>query len=151
MEFRFEQLVPAGPERVFAFFADPGNLAVLHRDDRAFRLLRHSGAVSPGSTTWFECRVARVLPVVLGFEHGAWDPPRWFTDELLHGPFARFTHRHEFEPHADGTLVRDLLDLRLPSLYGGERALRVVVAPGLRRRFRLRHDALARLFPSRTP
>ena len=151
MQFRFEQRVPAAPAAVFAFFADPGNLAVLHRDDRAFRLLRHSGAVAPGNTVWFELRVARVLPVVLGFEQQAWEPPHWFAEQMVHGPFARFTHRHEFEPRADGTLVRDLLDLRLPRVYGGERALRCVVAPGLRRRFQLRQDSLARIFSKGSP
>lgn len=131
---------------MFAFFADPGNLGVLHRDDGALRLLHHSGSVAPGSATWVECCVAGVLPVVLGFRHDDWDPPHWFSEQLVHGPFARFTHRHEFVPVHGGTVVRDVLDLCLPPLYGGEAATRWLVAPGVNARFRLRRAALARIF-----
>jgi ligand-binding SRPBCC domain-containing protein len=146
MRFVFEHWVPAGLDRTFAFFADPRNLHLLHRDDGALRLLHHSGDVAPGSATWVECRVAGVLPVVLGFRHDAWDPPHWFSEQLVHGPFARFAHRHEFAPAEGGTVVRDVLDLRLPGLYGGEAATRWFVARGVKARFRQRHAALARIF-----
>ena len=146
MQFVFERSVAAELDRVFAFFADPGNLDVLHRDDGAFRVLRHAGSVAPGNLTWIECRVGRVLPVVLGFRHDAWDPPHWFSESLVHGPFASFSHRHEFEPVADGTIVRDVLDVRLPWPYGGEAMMKWLVAPGTRARFRLRHEAMGRVF-----
>jgi ligand-binding SRPBCC domain-containing protein len=146
VRFQFEQRVAADRERVFAFFADPRNLDVLHGDDGAFRLLHCSGGVSPGMETWVECRVAGALPVVLGFRHGACDPPRSFGESLVHGPFAAFEHRHEFAPAGGGTLVRDLLEIRLPRIWGGEPAMRWLVAPGVRRRFDLRHRALARIF-----
>lgn len=146
MRFVFEQTVPAAPEPVFAFFADPANLAVLHRDDDGFRLLHHAGSIAAGHQTWIECRVARVLPVVLGFHHDGLDAPHSFSDQLVHGPFERFAHRHEFDPVVAGTRVRDVLDIRLPWYYGGELAMRWWIAPGVHARFRLRHDALARIF-----
>jgi ligand-binding SRPBCC domain-containing protein len=148
VQFLFEQRVAADPARVFAFFADPRNLDVLHAEDRAFRLLHHSGGVTAGNETWIECRVAGALPVVLGFRHDACDPPRSFGERLVHGPFRRFEHRHEFAEAGGGTLVRDALDIALPRWCGGERAVRLLVAPGVRRRFDLRQRALARIFGS---
>jgi ligand-binding SRPBCC domain-containing protein len=146
MQFLFEQRVAAAPAGVFAFFADPRNLETLHAEDRSFRLLRHAGSVAPGSETWFECRVAGALPVVLGFRHEDCAPPLGFGERLVHGPFACFVHRHEFAAIDGGTLVRDRLDIRLPRRFGGEPAMRFLVAPGVRRRFDLRHRALAVIF-----
>lgn len=146
MRFSFAQRVAADPGPVFAFFADPGNLAVLHRDDPGFRLLRHAGGVRPGDETWVVTTLLRCVPIVLGFRHTAYDPPRSFAEQLVHGPFAHFTHRHEFRPVPGGTLVRDELELRLPWTWGGELALRGLLAAGVTRRFALRHRALARIF-----
>lgn len=146
MHFLFEQRVAADHERVFSFFEDPHNLSVLHRDDGAFRLLRCSGGVAPGNTSWVECYLAGALPIVLGFRHESYDPPRTFSERLVHGPFARFDHRHEFQSTDRGCLVRDVLDVELPFLYGGELGMRMAVAAAVRRRFELRHRALERLF-----
>jgi ligand-binding SRPBCC domain-containing protein len=146
VRFLFQQRVAADPARVFAFFADPRNLDVLHAQDGVFRLLHHSGGVAAGMETWVECRVAGVLPVVLGFRHEACDPPRGFSERLVHGPFARFEHRHEFTAAGGGTLLRDVLEIALPRRYGGEGAMRLLVAQGVRRRFDLRQRALARIF-----
>jgi ligand-binding SRPBCC domain-containing protein len=146
MQFLFEQRVAADLERVFSFFADPRNLAVLHRDDGAFRLLRCSGGIEPGNTSWVECFLAGSLPVVLGFRHETYDPPRSFSERLVHGPFARFDHRHEFESTQRGCLVRDVIEVELPFLYGGDLGMRLAVKGAVRRRFELRHRALVRLF-----
>jgi ligand-binding SRPBCC domain-containing protein len=142
MQFQFESQVEAPLAATFAFFADPGNLAVPHRDDRSFRLLAHRGNVEPGSETWVEWRVGP-LPVVLGFRHVLCEPPRRFGESLCHGPFARFEHVHEFEPRADGSLVRDRHDIRLPWHLGGELAMRRLLARGIRATFARRSRKLA--------
>jgi hypothetical protein len=100
MEFCFEQVVEAPIERVFGFHASPTHLALLHRDCTTFRLLHHDGDVRPGCTTWFEEKLAGFLPVVLGFRHVTYEPPLRFAEELIHGPYDRFIHVHEFANHA---------------------------------------------------
>ncbi len=37
-----------------------------------------------------------------------------FTDTMVSGAFARFDHRHRFEPIGGGTLMRDLFDYTSP-------------------------------------
>jgi ligand-binding SRPBCC domain-containing protein len=82
----------------------------------------------------------------MGFRHTIYEPPQRFCEELFHGPYARFVHLHEFEERSAGTtLVRDSLDVSLPWQYGSEAALRLLVAPMLRRTFAFRQRALRRL------
>lgn len=42
------------------------------------------------------------------------DRPRRFVDEMVHGPFRRFRHTHEFRPTLGGTLMIDVFDYRSP-------------------------------------
>jgi ligand-binding SRPBCC domain-containing protein len=85
---------------------------------------------------------ARVLPLVLGFRHVVFEPDRQFAEQAIHGPFSKFFHAHEFESRAGGTLVRDRLEISLPWYYGGEMAVRLLVAPEVKRMFRHRAKAL---------
>ena len=142
MELTFEQVVPAPRDEVFAFHARPENLAVLMGCAPGFRLLHHDGAVQPGRETWVEVTWAKCVPVALGFRHTIYQPPERFGEELVHGPFRAFSHVHEFEAHADGTLVRDRLHVTLPWTLGGEIAMRAL-AGGLRRVFAARQRALS--------
>lgn len=42
--------------------------------------------------------------------------PNYFVDVMQKGAFKHLSHRHEFEPQINGTLVRDLLHFQSP--YG---------------------------------
>lgn len=142
MLFLLEQLVPLPRNVVFAFHEDPEHLALLHREWTAFRMIKHQGNLLPGSRTWFEANIAGILPVALGFEHTLCQPPLRYGGELIHGPFRKFTHLHEFDEVDAQTHMRVLLDIELPWYYGGELATRIIVAPIVLRAFRLRGEAL---------
>ena len=145
MDLVFETEVPAPRDAVFSFHAAPANLEVLMRGWPGFRILRHDGSVRPGSRTWIVQTVAGCVPLAMGFLHGEWDPPSRFEEEMVHGPFARFHHLHEFEERPGATLVRDRIGLRLRPEWGGEVATGLVVGPALRRFFAHRHEVLRRL------
>lgn len=149
MRLIFEHCVDAPLEAVFSFHENPGNLALLLADLPGFRMLHHARSIRKGNTTWFEVRVARILPVVLGFRHVLYEPPHRFGERLIHGPFSEFTHVHEFHPDEWGTLVRDVIEIRLPWWYGGEFVMRSLVAPLIARTFRLRQAAIMRLAEGR--
>ena len=89
--------------------------------------------------------VAGILPVAMGFEHSVHEPPQRFEERLIHGPFSKFRHAHEFDEVNSGTVVRDVLEIELPWYYGGEWAVSFFVAPILQRAFRFRGEALLRL------
>jgi ligand-binding SRPBCC domain-containing protein len=148
MEFHFEHIVPLPIELLFRFHEDPAHLVLLHEQQQGFQLLHHDGTVFPGSTTWIELMVGRCIPVILGFRHATYEPPRCFSEELIHGPFCRFSHCHQFQQVEKGTLLVDTLNVSLPWYFGGELSLRLLVAPAMRRVFASRSLALDRLVAS---
>lgn len=144
-EFCFEAYVPLARDVVFAFHENPERLPWLHRDGPAVRVLHHDGHVRVGAQTWVEYCLAGIVPVVMGFRHILYDPPRRFAEQMIHGPFASFVHTHEFEVTGGGTIVRDRLQVTLPWQYGGGPALGWVVARLLCRTFVRRGRALRQL------
>jgi ligand-binding SRPBCC domain-containing protein len=148
VKFRFEQRVEASPQELFAFHEEPRRLELLHAGWSRVRVLEESGSIRPGLETWVEIMIAPLCPLVLGFEHFAYDPPHRFGERLIHGPFARFEHIHEFVEIEDGTLIRDSLQIELPMHYGGEMGMRFL-APRVNWLFHHRADAYLQLFPKR--
>ena len=144
MRFCFEHTVPVSSEKVFGFFENPQRLEVLHAGWSSIRLLHHESQVRVGVETWMEAPIWGI-PVVLGFRHMLFEPPVRFGEEAIHGPFSRFMHIHEFIAHDGNTVVRDVLEICLPLHYGGQAAMRHVVAPIVRRMFHNRAEALVRL------
>ena len=145
MQLRFEQKIDLPKTVLFAFHEDPEHLALLHRGWAAFRMIHHDGSLRPGSRTWFETTIAGIVPVVLGFEHTVYEPPHRFEERLIHGPFRRLTHRHEFNDSDGETRVCDYLEVELPWYYGGEIVMKIFVAPLLRQAFLKRGAALLKL------
>ncbi len=145
MKLQYEHRVEAPLDAVFRFHADPANLALLLARWPTFRLLRHDGHVRPGAATWFQETVAGCIPVVMGFRHTIYEPPHRQAEEMFHGPFQCFVHTHEFAAHGGATLVRDLLEVRIPWYLGGEPVMRGVLARAFDRCFRFRGRELQRL------
>jgi len=76
----------------------------------------------------------------------AYTRPRYFADEQVSGPFARWRHAHHFERQADGTtLMRDVIDFAAP--YGplGRVAEALVLDRYLTRLITARNQYLARI------
>ncbi|MBI2432707.1 MAG: hypothetical protein HYV26_07550 [Candidatus Hydrogenedentes bacterium] len=144
MDFLFECELRSSPEALFRFHENPAHLVLLSDKPNRVRLLRHAGNVHPGSETWVEQRIGP-LPIVLGFQHVLYEPPRRFGEELIHGPFKRFVHIHEFVPHQAGCIVRDLLEINLPHWLGGEPMMHAIVRAQVHKAFRYRHRAYLHL------
>lgn len=139
----FEQLYPVDRQRLFALHESPAVLPRL-QDPREFRLLSHPGHIRAGARVAVQNRVGPFW-LSFEFEHVLYEPPHRFGEELVRGPFRFLRHVHEFESRPEGTLIRDRLELALPWWLGGRLAERLVVGPRVRRTFRRRHEALARL------
>jgi ligand-binding SRPBCC domain-containing protein len=114
--------LPRPRPQVFAFFADPRNLAELSPPGAAPRWLEPPPAVlDAGALLDFRVRVLGISTRwrVMIREY---DPPYRFVDVQLRGPFARWEHRHRFleGPERDGvagpvgTWMEDRLTYRLP-------------------------------------
>ena len=78
-----------------------------------------------------------------------YEPDCRFGETLIHGPFERFTHLHEFDETAEGTVVRDILEVQLSWQYGGRFATQHLVANALNSAFDFRQRSLRELMSNR--
>jgi ligand-binding SRPBCC domain-containing protein len=166
---QFEQWVPVPIERVFLFFANPGNLPRIMPPQSGTELVRvklvpppdipgESATVTDrtplagaGSEIVTSFRVVPFLPfrrqwtaLITEFE---WN--HHFADIQKKGPFKSFHHRHELREEtrdqARGTVVRDLIEYDVGFGWLGEIAQRIFVSRQLQGTFEYRQKALERL------
>jgi ligand-binding SRPBCC domain-containing protein len=166
---QFEQWVPVPLERVFLFFANPGNLPRIMPPQTGTELVRlklvpppgippesaiindGSPLAGAGSEIVTSFRVVPLLPfrtiwtaLITEFE---WN--HHFADIQKKGPFKSFHHRHELtEETRDrlrGTMVRDVIEYDVGFGWLGEIAQRVFVNRQLRGTFEYRQRALEKL------
>jgi ligand-binding SRPBCC domain-containing protein len=98
---------------VFAFVADPTNLARVSPPALRVRLLTApaplaAGAVLDFRATWLG------LPLRWRTYVREYDPPYRFVDVQVRGPWARWEHRHRFLAEDGGTWLEDRITYRLP-------------------------------------
>jgi ligand-binding SRPBCC domain-containing protein len=166
---QFEQWVPVPLERVFLFFANPGNLPRIMPPQTGTELLGLKLAPPPGvaagsatitdraplagvgSEIVTSFRVVPFLPfraewtaVITEFE---WN--HHFADVQKRGPFKSFHHRHELteetQNQANGTVIRDVIEYDVGFGFLGELAQKLFVKRELQRTFEHRQKALEKL------
>jgi ligand-binding SRPBCC domain-containing protein len=107
------QVVPAGIDRAFAFFADASNLEAITPPWLGFRILEAPPRLERGSLLVYRLRLFG-LPFRWRTEIVEWRPPFGFTDVQLAGPYRRWEHTHRLTPVDGGTEIYDHVVYRLP-------------------------------------
>lgn len=143
---RRHQLVPGDPETVFAFFESPRNLEeitppwlrfeVTHTTDEMMRL----GTEIEYRLTW------QRMPMKWRSRISEYEPGVSFADEMLHGPYRRWYHRHLFRPAAGGVEMEDIVEYELPLGPLGRMVHAAVVRSQLESIFDYRRDAVMSRF-----
>ena len=110
--------LPRPRPEVFAFFADPSNLALVSAPSAHFRWLASPPPIlAAGAVIDFRIRIVG-LPVRWRVFVREFDAPYRFIDAQIWGPFARWEHRHLFleGPSSGpvGTWVEDRVTYRFP-------------------------------------
>jgi ligand-binding SRPBCC domain-containing protein len=109
-----EQLVAAAPAEVFDFFSRARNLETLTPPWLRFEV-RTQEPIEMRQGTGIEYRLRlHGVPLRWVSRIEEWHPGRGFVDRQVQGPYRLWHHRHEFEPHEDGTMVRDIVHYSLP-------------------------------------
>jgi ligand-binding SRPBCC domain-containing protein len=138
-----EQVVAASIDEVFAFYGDASNLEKLTPPWLQFNILTPMPVVMrPGVRIDYRIRI-HGMPLRWQSEITRWNPPHGFTDEQRRGPYRYWIHNHEFEPHPQGTLVRDRICYAAP---GGKWIDRLFVRKDVDRIFDYRVKKLDELF-----
>ena len=137
-------LARARPE-VFAFFADPRNLARLTPPSLKLRLRTpDAGPLTAGAV--LDLRMAWLgLPLSWRLYVREFDPPYRFVDVQVRGPWARWEHRHQFLEEGGGTWVEDRVTYRLPLGPLGRALHHALVHRQLHAHWAYRQERLAEL------
>jgi len=118
--------LPGARAEVFAFFADPANLARISPPALRLRLLARPAPMRAGSV--YDFRLAWFgIPLRWRAFIREFDPPYRFVDVQVRGPYARWEHRHSFIEENGGTWMEDRVTYRLPLGPVGQWAHAVVV------------------------
>jgi len=138
--------LPGAPESLFPFFADAQNLSRLTPSELGFRILTPQ-PIAMGEGTLIDYRIGLWgVPMKWRTRIASWNPPFFFSDEQLRGPYRIWHHTHDFAPDGKGgTIMTDTVKFQLPleplSLVGFR-----LVAWQLRRIFGFRDTALRAAF-----
>jgi ligand-binding SRPBCC domain-containing protein len=100
------QRLPHPIDEVFAFFADPYNLAAITPPWLQFRILSAPARVERGTLIRYQLRLKGVRVRWLT-QITEWEPPRSFTDVQLAGPYRVWEHTHRLAPLEAGTEMYD--------------------------------------------
>ncbi|MEZ5357484.1 MAG: SRPBCC family protein [Candidatus Zixiibacteriota bacterium] len=147
---RQEQIIGREIKEVFSFFERPENLCKITPPKMKFDILTPQP---------LEMRTGAVFDYVVNImgvnQHWRtlierYNPPHSFIDIQLNGPYRLWHHTHEFEEHAEGTLIRDTIRYVLPFGFIGRIVHPLIVRPQLERIFSFRRKAIDIIFPAET-
>lgn len=128
---------------LFAFFAEPTNLARITPDWLRFRITSPQPVVMAEGTLIDYALRLHGIPLKWRSEITAWEPPYRFVDEQRVGPYRYWIHEHEFRDHGNVTEVIDRVRYAVP---GGTIVNRLFVARDVAKIFAYRSAVLAAIF-----
>jgi uncharacterized protein (TIGR01777 family) len=137
--------VAAPIDRVFPFFSDPENLAVITPPDLGFSVEAEHAGMGPGARLDHRIRVA-AIPLTWKTVIERWEPGRLFVDTQHGGPYRCWWHEHRFTPRGRTTLMEDRVFYAPPGGVLGRVLNRLFIAPRLRAIFGYRRRAIERRF-----
>ena len=129
---------------VFAFFADAANLQALTPPFLGFEILTPQPiAMHAGARIDYKISLLGV-PMIWRTLISTWEPNQRFVDEQLSGPYAKWHHTHSFEAEGNATVMRDVVEYRMPLGVLGSAARVLFVARTLDKIFDYRSEATER-------
>jgi ligand-binding SRPBCC domain-containing protein len=113
-EITIRTFIKAPPEKVFdlARSIDLHQTSLGHTREKAIAGVTSSLIGIGESVTW------RARHFGVNLEHTsqitAFDPPHFFVDEMIKGPFESFCHEYHFQAESGGTVMTDVFEYRSP-------------------------------------
>ena len=118
--------LPGAPDDVFPFFADASNLGRITPPELGFAI-RTPMPVAMQRGTLIDYTISVFgIPMPWRTRISAWEPPHFFVDEQLKGPYAQWVHEHRCVAVAGGTRIEDHVTFCLPFAAIGDLAAPVV-------------------------
>jgi ligand-binding SRPBCC domain-containing protein len=141
------QYIPRPIDEVFAFFSRAENLQAITPAFLNFRVL----SVDPpelrmGTLIRYRLAWHGLIPMRWTCEITRWEPPNFFADDQVSGPYRLWHHEHRFESSGAGTKMYDTVRYALPFGSLGVVAHRVLVRRDLNSIFDFRARRIRELF-----
>lgn len=138
--------IPRPRAEVFPFFADAANLERITPPFLRFRTLTPPPIdMRAGTLIDYQLRLYG-LPFRWRTRIEAFDPPNYFIDVQLSGPYKLWHHRHDFVDAPGGTEMRDRVDYDLPFGPFGAIARALFVRRSVEQIFEYRNKTITELF-----
>jgi ligand-binding SRPBCC domain-containing protein len=143
-----EMLAPVSVRDAFEIFEDPRNLAKITPPWLNFRIVTPGPIeMRKGAEIDYEIRWAGI-PIKWRSLISEYEPPFFFVDEQVRGPYGHWRHRHTFHPTEGGTVVADRVEYALPFGWIGGIVHALTVRRQLRQIFAYRQKVLSEMMRS---
>jgi ligand-binding SRPBCC domain-containing protein len=144
MQFVKQSVIRAAPQRVFEFHEQPEALALLTPPWEQARVISSAKISEVGSKAIVDVSVLGIFSMKWIAQHTAYDPPHYFEDIQIKGPFKSWRHGHIIKPDAAGAVLRDEIEYEPPLGFIGRLIAPVVIERRLQRLFDFRHEVTRR-------
>ncbi|MEB3178552.1 MAG: SRPBCC family protein [Nostocaceae cyanobacterium] len=142
-QFKYSSLIDAPVEVVWNFHERQDILQLLTPPWQPVQIVRREGGLNLGAISEFRLFVGPI-PIRWLARHTEYEQYHLFSDEQIAGPFASWTHRHQFATEHGKTRLTDAISF---SMLGGE-AMEFIAAwfvvAQLDAMFRYRHEVTRR-------
>jgi ligand-binding SRPBCC domain-containing protein len=121
-ELYFTQHFPISLDEAWAFFSNPANLKDITPAHMGFVVTsRHHGEeMYSGQIIRYIVRPLMGIPLKWCTEITHVEDKKYFIDEQRFGPYAFWHHQHHFTETADGVLMEDILNYKVPLGFLGD-------------------------------
>ena len=144
--FETVQFVPLKKDKIFEFFSEAKNLETLTPKMLQFHIKKMSTPeINRGTIIDYSLQI-RGIPLGWRTEIDEWDPSTRFVDIQLKGPYKLWRHTHEFIDLADGTLMCDQVNFRLPAGFLGWLVAGFFVKADVKKIFAFRRKVIFEMF-----
>lgn len=148
-ELKKQVFLPAPIEEVFSFFCDAENLNLITPPWLYFKILTPT-PVKLGKNASIAYSIK-----ILGWrmtwrtEIAEWQPPNYFVDRQIKGPYRVWEHTHRFEKKDGGSQMTDIVQYAVPGFVLSPFIHFFFVRSRLEKIFAFREKKILELFPPR--
>lgn len=144
-----EQILPISLEEAWAFFSTPKNLDKITPDEMKFEITNNPpDHTYAGQIITYKIGVFPLVKTNWVTEITKVKDKSFFVDEQRFGPYAMWHHEHHFEKLGENkTLMRDLLNFKMPLGTFGDLIAGKMVVNKVRFIFESRYKILADYWP----
>lgn len=146
--FKTIQNIPVSLDEAWNFFSSPSNLSSITPEKLNFKILSsHDGTkMYAGQIIEYTVNPLLGIPVYWMTEITHVKEKEYFIDEQRFGPYKFWHHQHHFEETNEGILMTDIVHYKLPLLFLGDIANKLIVKKQLTEIFEYRSQKVDQLF-----